>query len=146
MQNIILPSALSRQQIWYIKKTWASINEIPCKTRKTQGGIKSIISKGKRIDDPRQIVEHFNSFFINIGPSLVSKSTPPKNENFQMYLSKTILTSFNFTLIDDGILGKLFTHSEQKPRRDMMGFQLSYWSIFFLPYQNLYVWWSPSLS
>ena len=89
-----------------IKKTWASINEILCKTRKTQGGIKSIISKGKHIDDPGQIVEHFNSFFINIGPSLVSKSTPPKNKNFQMYLNKAILTSFNFTLIDDGILGK----------------------------------------
>ena len=87
-------------------KTWASINELLWKTRKIQGGIKSIISKGKRIDDPRQIVEHFNSHFINIGPSLVSKSTPPKNKKFQMYLNKSILTSFNFTLIDDGILGK----------------------------------------
>ena len=103
--SLKFPPAVSRQQIRY-KKTWASINEILCKTRITQGGIKSIITKGKRIDDPRQIVEHFNSFFINIGPSLVSKSTPLKNKNFQMYLNKAILTSFNFTLIDDGILGK----------------------------------------
>ena len=106
MQNIISPSAVSRQQIWYKKETWASIIEILCKTRKIQGGIKSIIPKGKRIDDQRQIVEHFNSFLINIGPSLISKSTPPKNKNFRMYLNKAILTSFNFTLIDNGILGK----------------------------------------
>ena len=105
MQNIILPSTISGQQIWY-EKTWASINEILCKTRKTRGGIKSITSKGKRINDPQQIVEHFNSFFTNIGRSFVSKLTPPKNKKFQMYLNKAILTYFNFILIDEEGLWK----------------------------------------
>ena len=107
MQNIILPSTISGQQIWY-KKTWASINEILCKTRKTQGGIKSIISQGKRIDDPKQIVENFNSFFTNIRRSFVSKLTPPKNKIGKMYLNKAILTSFNFILIDEERLWKTF--------------------------------------
>ena len=79
----------------------------------------SIISQG--IHDPQQTVEHFNNFFINSGPSLVSKSTPPTNKTFRMYLHKTILTSFNFTLIDEGILGKtLHSLRSKKLRRDMM--------------------------
>ena len=105
MQNIILPSTISGKHIWY-KRTWASINEILCKTRKTQSGIKSIISKSKRIDDPKQIVKHFNSFFTNIGRSFVSKLTLLKNKILQMYLDKAILTSFNFILIDEGKLCK----------------------------------------
>ena len=45
--------------------------------------MKSIISKGKRINDPKQIVEHFNSFFINIGRSFVSKLTRLRTKIFK---------------------------------------------------------------
>ena len=87
-------------------KTWASISEMLYKTRENARWYQIIISKGKRIDDPKQIVEHFKSFFTNIGRYFVSKLTPPKNKYFQMYLNKAILTSFNFILIDEGRMRK----------------------------------------
>ena len=58
--------------------------------------------------------------------SVVSKSTPPKNKHFQMYLHKAVITSFNFILIDEGIRGK--NHFRQKFRWAMTEFWFNYWS------------------
>ena len=43
----------------------------------------------------------FNNFFVNIGPSLTKNIRHIPKKTFLMYLNKTILTSFDFQLIDD---------------------------------------------
>ena len=53
-----------------MRNTWSTINEIICKSKHKQFGIKAILSGGKQIDDRDRIAELFNRFYLDIGPSL----------------------------------------------------------------------------
>ena len=90
-----------------MKKTWSVINEIICKTKHHKKGIKAIILNGKQLKDPQSIAESFNKFFVNIGPSLTKNARHIPEKTFQMYLNKTILTSFDFQLIDESNFDKV---------------------------------------
>ena len=74
-----------------MRNTWSTINEILCKSKHKQFGIKAILSEGKQIDDPHRIAELFNRFYLDIGPSLVNKSVQPTNSNFRKYLTRNTL-------------------------------------------------------
>ena len=90
-----------------MKKTWSVINEIICKTKHHKKGIKTIILNGKQLKDPQSIAESFNNFFVNIGPSLTKNARHISEKTFQVYLNKTILTSFDFQLIDESNFDKV---------------------------------------
>ena len=90
-----------------MKKTWSVINEIICKTKHHKKGIKAIILNGKQLKDPQSIAESFNNFFVNIGPSLTKNARHIPEKTFQVYLNKTILTSFDFQLIDESNFDKV---------------------------------------
>ena len=90
-----------------MKKTWSVINEIICKTKHHKKGIKAIILNGKQLKDPQSIAESFNNFFVNIGPSLTKNARHIPGKTFQVYLNKTILTSFDFQLIDESNFDKV---------------------------------------
>ena len=55
---------------------------------------------GQIIDNPNQIPEHFNDFFINIGPNQVSQ-IPDTYTHFSTYLSKSTHNTMFFNLITD---------------------------------------------
>ena len=97
-----------------VRKTWNTINEILCKTKQKQHGLKSIISNGKKINDPIEIVNQFNDFFINVGPNLIKNVAQPINETYRKYLNKSILTSFHFTLIDENHEAKVLSSLQTK--------------------------------
>ena len=68
-----------------IKNTWKILNNVlnknhtkPCNTE--------FNLNGQVIDNPEQIPDHFNDFFINIGPNQVSQ-IPDTNTHFSTYLS-----------------------------------------------------------
>ena len=90
-----------------MRKTWAIINELICKTKNKHQGIKTILSsEGKQIKDQVKIAELLNNFYLNIGPALANHAVNQPNINFQTFLKRRILTSFHFDLIDECSLGK----------------------------------------
>ena len=89
-----------------IKRTWSTINDILCKTKHSHQGVKSIISNGRMINDTAEIVNKFNEFFINIGPNLISNVSRVTHETHHKYLTRNILTSFNFSLVDENHIAK----------------------------------------
>ena len=96
------------------RNKWPTTNEIICKSKHKQFGIKAILSEGKQIDDPHIIADLFNRFYLDIGPSLVNKSVQPANSNFQKYLTRNISTSFQFDLIRERYLDKLIHNLHNK--------------------------------
>ena len=96
-----------------MRNTWSSINEIICKSKHKQFSIKATLSEGKQIDDRDRIAELFNKFYLDIGP-LVNKSVQPGNSNFQKYLTRNILTSFQYELIEERYLDKVIHNLRNK--------------------------------
>ena len=62
----------------------------------------------KYISDQTEIANTFNDFFINIGPNLTENIIPKDQSNisYRIYINASILSSFNFQLIDDESLRK----------------------------------------
>lgn len=89
-----------------IKKTWTTINEILCKSKNKEGGIKSIIHNGERITELNRIVQIFNDFFITIGPKLL-KEIRPVTKSFQSYMTANIMSSFSFALTSEDEVKKI---------------------------------------
>ena len=97
-----------------MKKTWSTINEIICKSKHKQFGIKAILYEGRQINDCDKIAELFNKFYLDIGPSLVNKSVQPANSDFQKYLTRNVLTSFHFDLINESSLNNVIHNLRNK--------------------------------
>ena len=97
-----------------MRNTWSTINEIICKSKHKQFGIKATLSEGKQIDDPHRIAELFNRLYLDIGPSLVNKSVQPANSNFRKYLTRNILYSFQFDLIEERYLDTVIHNLRNK--------------------------------
>ena len=76
--------------------------------------IKAIATGGKLIKDPDIIAEKVNEFFLNIGPSLLKNNRLIENKTYQMYMTKIILTSFQFSLIDGAIYDKVVSSLHTK--------------------------------
>ena len=55
-----------------IKKTWKTISEVLSKSNKTKSAFDEIIADGKNMQDHKEIADHFNIFFVNVGPKLAS--------------------------------------------------------------------------
>ena len=90
-----------------MRKTWSTINEIICKSKHKQFGIKAMLYEGKQINDCDKIAELFNKFYLDIGSSRVNKSVQPANSDFQKYLTRNVLTSFHFDLVNESFLNKV---------------------------------------
>ena len=66
-----------------IKRTWSIINESLHRKKKTISP-RIFYHNGKTLEDPSEIANAFNEYFISIGPSLANKID--KNNNFRKYL------------------------------------------------------------
>ena len=84
-----------------IRHVWGTINEIVSKKNKKESCIKTIIKDGKRIRDPKKIVETFNNFFTNKAPNLTKNMEMNQQKHFLKFLNQNILMSFSFTLINE---------------------------------------------
>ena len=89
-----------------IRRVLRTINQIKSKKNKKESCIKTIIKNGKRIRDPKKIVETFNNFFMNIGPNLTKNMEMNQNKHFLNFLNQNILTSFSFTLRNEDQIKK----------------------------------------
>ena len=62
-----------------IKKTWEGIRRVINPGKPVSHGISQLNQKGKIIDDPKDIANSVNEFFVNVGPN--TEKTVPKVEN-----------------------------------------------------------------
>ena len=62
---------------------------------------KYFLENEKMITDDQSIAECFNNFFVNVGPNLSKKIKPQSGRSFKDYLTKNILSSFNFSLVTE---------------------------------------------
>ena len=62
-----------------IKKTWEGIRKIINPGKPLEFGISQLNIKGKIIDDPQDIANNVNDFFVNVGPN--TEKTVPKTGN-----------------------------------------------------------------
>jgi len=82
-------SSLIKKYESNIKKTWQVIKEITGKFKiKNDNLPRHIVVNNQNIYDKKQIANHFNNFFTNIGPNLASK-IPAASKCFKIYLENT---------------------------------------------------------
>lgn len=78
------------------KATWKEVNEfIPDKQNKRCETINLLSSDGKLIEDPENVSETLNDFFVNIGQSLLGTEVSPSHllPNFSQRVSETLFLS-----------------------------------------------------
>jgi len=75
-----------------MKKTWKIIKTIISRN-KQNSPTESFVNNGKLITDKNAIVQKFNDFFVNIGPTPASK-IQPTNTNYKGYLCGDYPDSF----------------------------------------------------
>ena len=73
-----------------MKNTWKILKEIT--NRKQQSNISDEFShNGTAITDHESIANHFNNCFVNIGPSLASKTVKPNHMEFDNVLDNSVV-------------------------------------------------------
>ena len=83
-----------------IKAIWKTISEIICKSNNQRKILDKIIVDSNAITDPQEICNRFNEFFVGIGPKLANKINTENKKVFSAYITRRILTSFTFTLVN----------------------------------------------
>jgi len=82
-----------------IKKTWATINDIICKTKNKSEFPKYFLINGSKVSDDKSIANEFNKFFTEIGPKLADGIDAPENKSFSDYLKNPSQNKFSFTQV-----------------------------------------------
>ena len=87
---------------------WNTISEIIHKQKNNHTSIKKTCFQEKYINDQTEIANTFNDFFLNIDPNLMKNiiQKDQSNISYRKYINASILSSFNFQLIDDESLRK----------------------------------------
>ena len=85
-----------------IKKSWSLINSLTGRNKKSSS-ITEISVNDSNIVDPKLIAEHFNDYFVNIGPKLASEVSDASSDQEAQncdYNCSTLNTSFLFEYIN----------------------------------------------
>ena len=85
-----------------IKNTWKILNNV-LNRNKSKSLNTEFNLNGQIINDPKQIPENFNNFFINIGPNQALK-IPDTNTHDSTYLSDAIDNTMFFSPITEDVL------------------------------------------
>ena len=97
-----------------MKNTWKNISSLLSKSNKNTNSIKTIKVNGKDSQDKTKIANAFNDFFVNVGPKLAASIDTSNKRPFNSYLTKRILTSFNFSLMDIDSTSKVINSLKTK--------------------------------
>ena len=84
-----------------IKKTWMTIKDILNKSTKKDQFPKFFMVNDIKLDDPRDIANGFNKYFVEIGPKLANSIAPLPNKSFTDYLKKPVTKNFTFMNVTD---------------------------------------------
>jgi len=75
-----------------MKQTWKTINDIIGRGKTKDAKKKFKTDSGSHITNPQEITNHFNNFFVNIGPDLASNIRNSGKDYFD-YLSNPLSNS-----------------------------------------------------
>lgn len=77
-----------------IKKTWEGIRKIVNVKKSTKFSISHLNVNGKMVDDPKDIANAFNNFFVNVGPDTEKKVPKVPNKSPEQFLKNRIQFEF----------------------------------------------------
>ncbi|ELU12238.1 hypothetical protein CAPTEDRAFT_199780 [Capitella teleta] len=77
------------------KDTWKAINNTLNRNTKTDTNIEYLIDNDRKITAPKEIAEHLNTFFTNIGHKIASQ-IPPSDTTIDAYLQPINAPPFDF--------------------------------------------------
>lgn len=97
-----------------MKGTWKTINEILNRTKRKNKFPKIFRDGNELVTGKLAIVNHFNSFFTNIGPKLSNLIKSPNNMTFATYLKNRINHNLQFKLITPDEVGKIIDNLAPK--------------------------------
>ena len=97
-----------------IKNTWITIKEL-ISTSNDKNCLPQVFQlKNRSINDPQEIANEFNKFFIEIGPGLASKIPNIHDKSFQDYLKNPLHISFEFNPVTEGNILKIIDKLKNK--------------------------------
>ena len=105
-----------------IKRTWSIINESLHRKKKTISS-RLFYHNGKTLEDPSEIANAFNEYFISIGPSL--SNTIDKNNNFRKYLRNASVSRLYFEPITEHKTMKIIENLKNKQVLELMVSQIN---------------------
>ena len=117
---------LFEQYKFDIKKTWQNISKILNKSSRNKNEIKQIKLHGKNLTDKSEIADAFNNFFVQIGPELSEKIDTQNKKPYTAYLNKSITSTFNFSLMDEGSTMKILQSLKNKTSSGHDGISLKF--------------------
>ena len=97
-----------------IKATWKTISQIMCKSCKKRNTLDKIIVDSSTITYLQEICNRFHEFIVGIGTKLAKNINTENIEVFSAYITKKILTSFTFTLINQEVVKRSIFFFESK--------------------------------
>ena len=81
-----------------LRRTWKLINNVLDKNR-ADNCVINFVKNGSIINSPKDIVEHFNDYFVNIGSNLAS-AIPPQTKHFSSYMQNSTSNSLALYFTD----------------------------------------------
>ena len=105
-----------------IKNTWKILNNVLNKDHKKSCNTEFNLN-GQIINNPYQIPEHFNDFFINIGPNQVSQIAD-SNSHFSTYLPKSTDNAMFFDPIPEDEVLEVIKNLDAKKSTGHDGFSI----------------------
>ena len=97
-----------------IKQTWTTRNELLNKCNNKKEFPSYFIINGDKIDNKEDIVNNFNSFFQNIGPTLSANIPQHKHITIKTFLKEKIAFSFEFSLLEQETVFKIISKINSK--------------------------------
>ena len=97
-----------------VKRTWAAVNEILNRNKKSTEFPKYFLINGSKITNAKLIADNFNAFFANVGPNLSKNIKLSCNKSIQHFLTMPVNTSFSFHTISESDVLKVI--QELKPK------------------------------
>ena len=79
------------------KKIWQIINDITNRKNKSTNEFPMLIHNGINHKTPKEVVEAFNDYYVNIATTIANKIEEPKKD-FKFYLHKTLPPNIDLTL------------------------------------------------
>jgi hypothetical protein len=82
-----------------MKNTWKTISEITNKSNRRGLSVEKLIVNGKSVTSIKDIANHFNNFFVNVGENLASLIEEKNRKPYTTYLTRSINSVFTFQTV-----------------------------------------------
>ena len=98
-----------------MKKTWTTINETLNRSKHKNGSLREITVNGESVKEPREIANHFNEFFSNIGTNLSNNIPSLENtRSFTEFLINPADSRFNFQFVTEDVILSIINKLKNK--------------------------------